>query len=106
MKHLKAYENEYEDPYEPTNLKSDNNFKPGDYVKCINAPYNNISTKNSVSNQLKINSVYVVDREIGNRITLKDVSSVIGYFSNRFILATQEEIEQYKLEQETNKYNL
>jgi len=93
MKHLKSFENV--------------NFKPGDYVKCIDDTNNKLLT---------IDNVYLIDtiKEYG---TIKKYGTddnmyiyfknyTPGFFAYRFTLATPKEIEQYKLEQNINNYSL
>jgi len=70
-------------------------FKPGDYV---------IVTDNS---QIKYNIVGVVDyARINIRVIHSDNEAKRWYQHNQIRLATAEEIELYKLEQDLNKYNL
>ena len=79
-------------------FESFHSFSIGDYVKCVNA--------NTNVGAIKLNNIYEVeDVKPGNKYS--DVK-VIGFWWSglRFVLATPEEIEEYKLQKSTIKYNL
>jgi len=79
-------------------FESFHSFSIGDYVKCVN--------DNTNVSAIKLNNIYEVeDVKPGN--TLTDVK-VIGFWWSclRFVLATPEEIEEYKLKKSATKYNL
>ena len=83
MKYLKRFE---------TNSR----FNVGDYVKCVMG-----------TNKLKSGKIYKVSGISGIQyIDIFIGNNTESYFSRRFVLATPDEIEQYKLEQNSNKYNL
>ena len=77
-------------------------FKTGDYVKCVD-------TDGTL--KLIYNNVYIVSGNLSevdgyrNYIELEGLSDHT-YNEIRFIIPSPEEIKQYKIEQDSNKYNL
>jgi len=88
MKYLKRFENI-------------NEIEAGDYVKCVDDSFMlNIENGN-------IYIVYrVVDFKYFLKIPNKHHNVLYSYTKDRFIPATPEEIEKYKIEQSANNYNL
>jgi len=77
-------------------------FNIGDYVKCIDVDETEF---------LNYNKIYIVSSTLGesdgyNKYITLEGNSHGTYNENRFVIPTPKEIEQYKLEQESNKYNL
>jgi len=91
MKHLKTFEND--------NII----YKEGSYVKCIDVSgFDN-------DEYLKLNRVYYIYKNPATHdyvFISKNNKILGGYNSKRFIYATPEEIEKYKIEENINKYNL
>jgi len=85
MKYIKTFEN--------------HKFKTGNIVKCIDSPSAKL---NMYNNFYTIKGQY---SEFGDNF-LEFEETEDSYWSYRFILATPEESEQYKLKKNINKYNL
>ena len=90
MKHLKTFD--INSLYKPK-------FKNGDYVKCVDE----IET-------IENDGIYIVkysyNSDLGNKYIVLENNPSRSYFTDRFILATSEEIERYKIKKQTDKYNL
>lgn len=88
MKYLKRFENII------------SKFEIGDYVKCIDDHENP---------HLYRDKIYIIKSfefdEKTNFVYLENINRSF-FYANRFVLATPEEIEEYEIEQNINKYNL
>jgi len=88
MKHVRPFEHHYDD-------ETIYFFKPGDYIVV------------SDIKDIQYNKVGIVDyARINIRVIHSHVEDKRWYQHYQIRLATPEEIEQYKLEQNVNKYNL
>lgn len=117
MKYIKIYES-IPIPQISDSIK-ESNFKLGDYVIADNDTFRceNIEVKNFLKNNVGIIMCiakrshdidyinipsYIIESTI-NRIVFRNS---IVFYTEDIRLATSEEIEQYKLQKYTNKYNL
>lgn len=98
MKHLKSYESKKE------------KIKNGDYVVALNfAGYD--KTKKYLINSVgkvifKKNAILYTKYIVGYDFPIEISSHTFAFYDDGIRLATTKEIEQYKLEKMTDKYNL
>jgi len=107
MKHVRTFETHY-----------NRDFEVGDIVMCEDHAfdlentilesflYSNVGEIVEISNPVSMFPYYVKYENIPDEIRFKFEKGVRTFSIDEIRLATAEEIEQYKLEQYSNKYNL